>query len=79
MPNIYSKSPYVKKTNGVVLKRPQLKISIKLIKDNFEYTLNSADRMKPTTVFHINRRHNYSLSTKSTKHLQRHMPSGTIN
>ena len=47
-----------------MLKSPQLTISIKLITEHFEYGLKSADRPKPTAVFHINRsRQKDSLTT----------------
>ena len=41
MPNIYSKSQYAKKTCGMVLKTPQLTISIKLVTENYEYALKN--------------------------------------
>ena len=64
MPNIYFKSQYANKPDGMVLKSPQLIISNKLITENVEYALKSADRPKPTAVFHINRsRQKYSLAT----------------
>ena len=48
----------------MVLNSPQLTISIKLIAETFEYALKSADRPKPTAVFHIDRsRQKYSLAT----------------
>ena len=39
----------------MVLKSPQLIISVQLITEHFEYSLKSADRAKPTAVFRINR------------------------
>ena len=36
------------------MKIPQLTIYLKLKAENFEYALISADRPKPTAVFHIN-------------------------
>ena len=39
----------------MVLKKPQLLISIELITENFEYALKSADRPKPPAIFHRNR------------------------
>ena len=39
----------------MVLKSPQLTMHIQFITEYFEYALKSADRSKPTTVFHINR------------------------
>ena len=48
-----------------MLKTSQLTISTKLIAENFEYALESADRSKPTSVFHIYRgRQKYSLATR---------------
>ena len=37
MPKFYSKSRNAKKSIGMVLKNPQLTISVKLITENFEY------------------------------------------
>ena len=48
------------------MKNPQLIISITLvhITENFEYALKSADRPRPSKVFHITqRRHKYYLAT----------------
>ena len=46
------------------LKIPQLTIPLKLMAENFEYAIYSADRPKPTAVFDINRsRQKYSLAT----------------
>ena len=70
------------KPSGMVLKSPQLVISIKLITENYNNAPKSADRPKSTTVFHINRsRQTYHLATSVLVdsymvHQQRHMPSG---
>ena len=64
MPNICYKSQYAKNQVGMVLKSPQLTFYLKLIAEIFEYVLKSADRPKPTAVFHINwSRQKYSLAT----------------
>ena len=48
MPNIYSKSQYEKSPSGMVLKSPQLTISIKLIAENIEDAIKSViDQSQP--------------------------------
>ena len=65
-----------------MLNSPQLIISIQLIKEKFEYALQkSADRSKPTAVFHITEvdRNTPWRHVSSGNHMiqqQRHMPSG---
>ena len=46
-----------KKPNGMVMNRPKLKISPKLIREDFEYALKSTNRLKlhVTAVFHNNK------------------------
>ena len=68
------------KPSEMVLTSPQLTISINLVTENFEYSLKSADRFKPTAVFHINRsRQKFSLTTSvlvnSYGPPARHMPN----
>ena len=53
----------------------KLTISLKLIAENFEYPVQTADRPKPTAEFHINRRR----QNKNTLPLQTNTPTAISN
>ena len=52
MPNIRSKSQY--EPSAMVMKSPQLTISLKTISEKFEYSLYSADLDRPKKANHMN-------------------------